>query len=156
MKTALWMAENSDYLKEQRGASAPPPTPLSSGFSRRFCLFPEKEAKIAKEKELGVYKERKVGRKAASCLAPPPAALAQPVFLAFSIVSISSSASPTGSQTVSQDVDLASLAKANVMLPCSRGGRLGSARPSAPARPTRPSGRCWSRRRSPPKSTTTS
>ncbi|KAJ0062970.1 hypothetical protein NL108_010007, partial [Boleophthalmus pectinirostris] len=37
IKTALWMAENSDYLKEQR----------------------EKEAKIAKEKELGIYKERK-------------------------------------------------------------------------------------------------
>lgn len=70
MKTALWMAENSDYLKEQRGAPAPPPTPPSSGFSRRFCLIPEKEAKVAKEKELGVYKERKVGRKAASCAAP--------------------------------------------------------------------------------------
>uniref|UniRef100_H2TBB2 Transcription factor IIIB 90 kDa subunit n=1 Tax=Takifugu rubripes TaxID=31033 RepID=H2TBB2_TAKRU len=39
IKTALWMAENSDYLKEQR----------------------EKEAKIAKEKELGIYKERKRG-----------------------------------------------------------------------------------------------
>ncbi|XP_076002787.1 BRF1 general transcription factor IIIB subunit a [Genypterus blacodes] len=37
IKTALWMAENSDYLKEQRA----------------------KEAKIAKEKELGIYKERK-------------------------------------------------------------------------------------------------
>ncbi|XP_078132895.1 BRF1 general transcription factor IIIB subunit a [Sander vitreus] len=37
VKTALWMAENSDYLKEQR----------------------EKEAKIAKEKELGIYKEKK-------------------------------------------------------------------------------------------------
>ncbi|TKS86112.1 Transcription factor IIIB 90 kDa subunit [Collichthys lucidus] len=37
IKTALWMAENSDYLKEQK----------------------EKEAKIAKEKELGIYKERK-------------------------------------------------------------------------------------------------
>ncbi|XP_028993792.1 BRF1 RNA polymerase III transcription initiation factor subunit a isoform X2 [Betta splendens] len=37
IKTALWMAENSDYLKEQR----------------------EKEAKIAKEKELGIYKEKK-------------------------------------------------------------------------------------------------
>lgn len=37
VKTALWMAENSDYLKEQK----------------------EKEAKIAKEKELGIYKERK-------------------------------------------------------------------------------------------------
>ncbi|XP_061553183.1 transcription factor IIIB 90 kDa subunit-like isoform X2 [Phycodurus eques] len=37
VKTALWMAENSDYLKEQK----------------------EKEARIAKEKELGVYKERK-------------------------------------------------------------------------------------------------
>lgn len=70
MKTALWMAENSDYLKEQRGAPAPPPTPPSAGFSRRFCLIPEKEAKVAKEKELGVYKERKVGRKAASCAAP--------------------------------------------------------------------------------------
>uniref|UniRef100_A0AAV2JFN3 Cyclin-like domain-containing protein n=1 Tax=Knipowitschia caucasica TaxID=637954 RepID=A0AAV2JFN3_KNICA len=37
VKTALWMAENSDYLKEQRA----------------------KEAKIAKEKELGIYKEKK-------------------------------------------------------------------------------------------------
>ncbi|KAM6913161.1 BRF1 general transcription factor IIIB subunit a [Xenentodon cancila] len=37
IKTALWMAENSDYLKEQT----------------------EKEAKIAKEKELGIYKEKK-------------------------------------------------------------------------------------------------
>ncbi|TDG99274.1 hypothetical protein EPR50_G00209250 [Perca flavescens] len=37
VKTALWMAENSDYLKEQR----------------------EKEAKIAKEKALGIYKEKK-------------------------------------------------------------------------------------------------
>uniref|UniRef100_A0A1A7YFI6 BRF1 homolog, subunit of RNA polymerase III transcription initiation factor IIIBa n=3 Tax=Iconisemion striatum TaxID=60296 RepID=A0A1A7YFI6_9TELE len=37
VKTALWMAENSDYLKEQK----------------------EKEARIAKEKELGVYKEKK-------------------------------------------------------------------------------------------------
>ncbi|KAM9777957.1 LOW QUALITY PROTEIN: transcription factor IIIB 90 kDa subunit-like [Neosynchiropus ocellatus] len=37
VKTALWMAENSDYLKEQR----------------------EKEDKIAKEKELGIYKEKK-------------------------------------------------------------------------------------------------
>ncbi|XP_072221905.1 BRF1 general transcription factor IIIB subunit a [Leuresthes tenuis] len=39
IKTALWMAENSDYLKEQK----------------------EKEAKIAKEKELGIYKEKKRG-----------------------------------------------------------------------------------------------
>ncbi|CAJ1074552.1 transcription factor IIIB 90 kDa subunit-like [Xyrichtys novacula] len=37
IKTALWMAENSDYLKEQK----------------------EKEAKIAREKELGIYKEKK-------------------------------------------------------------------------------------------------
>ncbi|KAM9708844.1 BRF1 general transcription factor IIIB subunit a [Menidia menidia] len=37
IKTAFWMAENSDYLKEQK----------------------EKEAKIAKEKELGIYKEKK-------------------------------------------------------------------------------------------------
>uniref|UniRef100_A0A3P8W7K0 Transcription factor IIIB 90 kDa subunit n=1 Tax=Cynoglossus semilaevis TaxID=244447 RepID=A0A3P8W7K0_CYNSE len=37
VKTALWMAENSDYLKEQK----------------------EKEARIAKEKELGTYKEKK-------------------------------------------------------------------------------------------------
>ncbi|XP_058470969.1 transcription factor IIIB 90 kDa subunit-like [Solea solea] len=37
VKTALWMAENSDYLKQLK----------------------EKEAKIAKEKELGIYKERK-------------------------------------------------------------------------------------------------
>uniref|UniRef100_A0A665X632 B-related factor 1 n=1 Tax=Echeneis naucrates TaxID=173247 RepID=A0A665X632_ECHNA len=41
IKTALWMAENSDYLKEQK----------------------EKEAKIAKEKELGIYKEKKVTRR---------------------------------------------------------------------------------------------
>ncbi|XP_036006428.1 BRF1 RNA polymerase III transcription initiation factor subunit a [Fundulus heteroclitus] len=37
IKTALWMAENSDYLKEQK----------------------EKEAKIKKEKELGIYKAKK-------------------------------------------------------------------------------------------------
>ncbi|XP_034015805.1 transcription factor IIIB 90 kDa subunit-like [Thalassophryne amazonica] len=37
VKTALWMAENTVYLKEQK----------------------EKEAKIAKEKELGTYKEKK-------------------------------------------------------------------------------------------------
>ncbi|KAM6961254.1 transcription factor IIIB 90 kDa subunit-like [Aplochiton taeniatus] len=37
IKTALWMAQNSDFLKEQR----------------------EKEVRIAKEKELGIYKERK-------------------------------------------------------------------------------------------------
>ncbi|XP_074517117.1 BRF1 general transcription factor IIIB subunit a [Sebastes fasciatus] len=37
VKTALWMAENSDYLKEQK----------------------EKEAKIAKERALGIYKEKK-------------------------------------------------------------------------------------------------
>uniref|UniRef100_UPI003AAE9882 transcription factor IIIB 90 kDa subunit-like n=1 Tax=Centroberyx gerrardi TaxID=166262 RepID=UPI003AAE9882 len=37
VKTALWMAQNSDYLKEEK----------------------EKEAKIAKEKELGIYKEKK-------------------------------------------------------------------------------------------------
>lgn len=56
------MAENSDYLKEQRGASSVPPLPpQGSRLSRRFYLFPEKEAKIAKEKELGVYKEKKVG-----------------------------------------------------------------------------------------------
>lgn len=67
VKTALWMAENSDYLKEQRGAPLPPPP--ASGFSPRFFLFPEKEAKIAKEKELGVYKEKKVGglRSAPAC-----------------------------------------------------------------------------------------
>ncbi|KAM9354800.1 transcription factor IIIB 90 kDa subunit-like [Pholidichthys leucotaenia] len=37
IKTAMWMAQNADYLKEQK----------------------EKEAKIAREKKLGVYKERK-------------------------------------------------------------------------------------------------
>ncbi|XP_077394078.1 BRF1 general transcription factor IIIB subunit a isoform X2 [Festucalex cinctus] len=37
VKTALWMAENSEYLKEQK----------------------EKEARIAKEKALGIYKEKK-------------------------------------------------------------------------------------------------
>uniref|UniRef100_H3D4B4 Brf1 TBP-binding domain-containing protein n=1 Tax=Tetraodon nigroviridis TaxID=99883 RepID=H3D4B4_TETNG len=47
VKTALWMAENSDYLKEQR----------------------EKEAKIAKEKELGLYKEKK--RRGPSRKRPP-------------------------------------------------------------------------------------
>ncbi|XP_074547546.1 BRF1 general transcription factor IIIB subunit a [Halichoeres trimaculatus] len=47
IKTALWMAENSDYLKEQK----------------------EKEAKIAKEKELGIYKEKKP--KGASRKRPP-------------------------------------------------------------------------------------
>ncbi|KAJ0009227.1 hypothetical protein NQD34_016642, partial [Periophthalmus magnuspinnatus] len=62
IKTALWMAENSDYLKEQRGLC---------NFIFKFhilCfivsiffifIFSEKEAKIAKEKELGIYKERK-------------------------------------------------------------------------------------------------
>ncbi|MEQ2221866.1 hypothetical protein ILYODFUR_020035 [Ilyodon furcidens] len=38
IKTALWMAENSDYLKAQK----------------------EKEVKMRKEKELGIYKEKKV------------------------------------------------------------------------------------------------
>ncbi|XP_041827581.1 BRF1 RNA polymerase III transcription initiation factor subunit a isoform X1 [Melanotaenia boesemani] len=47
IKTALWMAENSDYLKEQK----------------------EKEAKIAKEKELGIYKEKK--RRAPGKRRPP-------------------------------------------------------------------------------------
>ncbi|XP_077420662.1 BRF1 general transcription factor IIIB subunit a isoform X2 [Vanacampus margaritifer] len=37
VKTALWMAENAEYLKEQK----------------------EKEARIAKEKQLGIYKEKK-------------------------------------------------------------------------------------------------
>ncbi|KAM8833393.1 BRF1 general transcription factor IIIB subunit a isoform 1-T1 [Synchiropus picturatus] len=37
VKTALWMAENSDFLREQR----------------------EKEDKVAKEKELGIFKEKK-------------------------------------------------------------------------------------------------
>ncbi|KAK1791036.1 hypothetical protein P4O66_002080 [Electrophorus voltai] len=37
IKTELWMLENADYLKEQK----------------------EKEEKIAKEKELGIYKEKK-------------------------------------------------------------------------------------------------
>lgn len=71
VKTALWMAENSDYLKEQRGASAPPPAPPPPpprcGFSHRFFLFPDKEAKMAKEKELGIYKEKKVGRLLPDC-----------------------------------------------------------------------------------------
>nr|XP_040055987.1 transcription factor IIIB 90 kDa subunit-like [Gasterosteus aculeatus aculeatus] len=49
VKTALWMAENADYLKEQK----------------------EKEARIAKEKELGIYKEKKA---AAAGEAPPPPA----------------------------------------------------------------------------------
>ncbi|XP_007574960.1 transcription factor IIIB 90 kDa subunit-like [Poecilia formosa] len=40
IKTALWMAENADYLKAQK----------------------EKEAKIQKEKELGIYKEKKPRR----------------------------------------------------------------------------------------------
>ncbi|KAK5614924.1 hypothetical protein CRENBAI_009456, partial [Crenichthys baileyi] len=38
IKTALWMAENSDYLKAQK----------------------EKEVKMQKEKELGIYKEKKI------------------------------------------------------------------------------------------------
>ncbi|GCB59972.1 hypothetical protein scyTo_0011036 [Scyliorhinus torazame] len=38
MKTELWLRENADYLKEQK----------------------EKEERIAKEKELGIYKEQKV------------------------------------------------------------------------------------------------
>ncbi|XP_047248868.1 BRF1 RNA polymerase III transcription initiation factor subunit a [Girardinichthys multiradiatus] len=40
IKTALWMAENSDYLKAQK----------------------EKEVKMRKEKELGIYKEKKPRR----------------------------------------------------------------------------------------------
>ncbi|GAA6077558.1 BRF1 RNA polymerase III transcription initiation factor subunit a isoform X1, partial [Tachysurus ichikawai] len=42
VKTELWMLENADYLKEQK----------------------EKEEKIAKEKELGIYKEKKPKKKA--------------------------------------------------------------------------------------------
>lgn len=112
VKTALWMAENSDYLKEQKGTfrmerdfcagcvlkaefnfylSAGKCTfhselnlqlnlpslacGLRGGFplcqtevviSEFVCsdcflfVLSEKEAKIAKEKELGIYKERKV------------------------------------------------------------------------------------------------
>ncbi|XP_047668047.1 BRF1 RNA polymerase III transcription initiation factor subunit a isoform X2 [Tachysurus fulvidraco] len=41
VKTELWMLENADYLKEQK----------------------EKEEKIAKEKELGIYKEKKPRKK---------------------------------------------------------------------------------------------
>ncbi|KAK2853119.1 hypothetical protein Q7C36_008320 [Tachysurus vachellii] len=41
VKTELWMQENADYLKEQK----------------------EKEEKIAKEKELGIYKEKKPRKK---------------------------------------------------------------------------------------------
>ncbi|KAI4905010.1 hypothetical protein NFI96_003635 [Prochilodus magdalenae] len=40
VKTELWMLENADYLKEQK----------------------EKEERIAKEKELGIYKEKKASR----------------------------------------------------------------------------------------------
>ncbi|XP_060781205.1 BRF1 RNA polymerase III transcription initiation factor subunit a [Neoarius graeffei] len=47
IKTELWMLENADYLKEQK----------------------EKEEKIAKEKELGIYKEKKP-RKPAQRRAP--------------------------------------------------------------------------------------
>lgn len=114
IKTALWMAENSDYLKEQKGTFLacnmisvlvefhfylsslsvskctfqyfisqtdkvkPPAEPsvllcLAFGcwsfisltlslhvLTVSFFLLSEKEAKIAKEKELGIYKEKKV------------------------------------------------------------------------------------------------
>lgn len=48
VKTALWMAENSDYLKEQKGASAPPPPPLGFGFSlfHSFCLQKKKRKSL--------------------------------------------------------------------------------------------------------------
>lgn len=34
----------------------------NANAAHRFFLLPEKEAKVAKEKELGIYKEKKVGR----------------------------------------------------------------------------------------------
>ncbi|XP_041941533.1 BRF1 RNA polymerase III transcription initiation factor subunit a [Alosa sapidissima] len=48
IKTAMWLQQNADYLKEQR----------------------EKEERIAKEKELGIYKEKKKTRKAPRRHAP--------------------------------------------------------------------------------------
>lgn len=66
------MAENSDYLKEQKG-TARWSHDLCAGFRSSveavrqaadvelLCfLLSEKEARIVKEKELGLYKERKV------------------------------------------------------------------------------------------------
>ncbi|XP_076151747.1 BRF1 general transcription factor IIIB subunit a [Alosa pseudoharengus] len=48
IKTAMWLQQNADYLKEQK----------------------EKEERIAKEKELGIYKEKKKARKAPRRHAP--------------------------------------------------------------------------------------
>lgn len=75
IKTALWMVENSDYLKEQRGTEVVSRSlELQTGCSSLmfalllFSTSAEKEAKIAKEKELGIYKEKKVEKKAAGPL----------------------------------------------------------------------------------------
>jgi len=65
VKTALWMAENSDYLKEQKGTFNIIIIIIVVLWSNAsmlsvLCLLSVKEAKIAKEKELGIYKEKKV------------------------------------------------------------------------------------------------
>lgn len=64
VKAELWMRENAEYLREQRGKH--PPTCQGSWAPGPLLILPfgdfsEKEARIAKEKELGIYKEHKVG-----------------------------------------------------------------------------------------------
>ncbi|KAF0883690.1 TF3B factor, partial [Crocuta crocuta] len=62
VKAELWMRENAEYLREQRGKR--PPACPGAGTTGPLLILPfgdfsEKEARIAKEKELGIYKEHK-------------------------------------------------------------------------------------------------
>lgn len=67
IKTDLWMLQNSDYLKEQKGTFPSvvwhfiscPTNCLPTGATLPFWLS-EKAERIAKEKELGIFKEKKV------------------------------------------------------------------------------------------------
>lgn len=61
------MKENADYLKEQKGKYVGLKFAFWVVFLKyvifmlvTFCHLSEKEARIAKEKELGIYKEHKV------------------------------------------------------------------------------------------------
>lgn len=74
IKTELWMIQNADYLKEQKGWKDKtvqfvlflfkPSRHVDLVLAQlKECLFTsEKEERIAKEKEEGTYKERKVTR----------------------------------------------------------------------------------------------
>lgn len=59
------MRENAEYLREQRGEYPSMHLPRSQDMplaeASCFVHLTEKEARIAKEKELGIYKEHKVG-----------------------------------------------------------------------------------------------